>query len=218
MWSGRGESIISRSKTPPVGPIKAIVFDLFGVLVSFDDEIVYRRIAGHCANPATLDCIRGLVSNDDLIRGRLSLAQLHEQLVDAYGLVLDLSDFEALWLRPYSAPEPGMAELVRSLAKYYRLVLLSNVDHDYWQMLRQSHSELDLFDSCLLSWELGEAKPAPTVFARAVAAADAPPSACLVIDDKVENVEAARLAGLRAHLYVGIADLRAALSRMGVGG
>jgi HAD superfamily hydrolase (TIGR01509 family) len=196
--------------------IEAFIFDLFGVLISFDDNHVYERIAQHCPDPATLSAIQGLVSNEDLIRGRMSLAELHAALVAAHGLTLSLEAFEGLWLLPYSAPEPGMGELVRGLAQRYRLVLLSNVDRYYWEMLYACHPELGHFDVRLLSWELGAAKPEPAVFARAVEAAGVPAPACLLIDDKAQNVAAAKRAGLQAYRYVGMADLCAELKALGV--
>jgi hypothetical protein len=93
--------------------IDVLIFDLFGVIISFDEDIVYRRIARHCADPDNaFVAIRGLVSQDDLIRGRLTLDQLYGQLVAAHGLASDLYDFEAVWLETYTQPMLGMADLL----------------------------------------------------------------------------------------------------------
>ena len=207
------------SRTPDDSPsgVDVIVFDLFGVLTSFDDNIVYRRLAAKCPDPVrALDAMEGLVSHKDLIRGRLSLEQLYGQLVSAQGLGLGFRDFAAMWLEPYTEPMTGMASLVRELSLSYRLVLLSNVDKYYWEIVRQQHPELGLFSAQLLSWELGLAKPDREMFLRAIEAAGASASRCFFIDDKEENTAAARAVGLRAHRFTGVDDLLATLDAAGI--
>lgn len=195
--------------------IDTLIFDLFGVLISFDDDIVYRRLAAHCADPeAAFLALHGLVSQSDLIRGQRSLDQLHKQLVAAYGLALNRRDFEAVWLEPYSSPMPGMAELIRTLSKRYKLILLSNVDKYYWQVVHKAHPEIACFDKLLLSWELGLAKPDPEMFLHALKATRSDADWCFFIDDKSENVEAARLVGIRGHRFLDVERLRQALGEI----
>jgi hypothetical protein len=97
-------------------PVDCIIFDLFGVLVAFDDGLVYARLASHCDNPVNAEQdMQDLVSRPDLICGKLSLAALRSKLVTKYGLKLSLEDFAAAWLASYSEPMPGMRELLRQV-------------------------------------------------------------------------------------------------------
>ncbi len=159
----------------------------------------------------------GWVSQDALIRGRLTLDQLHRRLVAAHGLRLTLRDFNAVWREPYSAPMPGMAALLRTLAVQYRLVLLSNVDRDYWAVVHRAHAELDCFDAHLLSWDRGLAKPEAAFFQQAIAACGSSASRCFFFDDKCENIDAALRLGLQAHRFSGVTDLLEVLQRLGIG-
>jgi HAD superfamily hydrolase (TIGR01509 family) len=173
---------------------------------------VYRRLAAHCVDPEhAFVSLQGLVSHHDLIRGRLPLHQLHEQLVANQGLCLELRDFEAVWREPYSELMPGMADLIVALSQRYQLVLLSNVDKDYWEVVRAALPVLDCFRSLLVSWELGFAKPDPEMFMQALKAARREPARCFFIDDKLENVEAARKLGIDGHRFLDADDLRQAL-------
>jgi putative hydrolase of the HAD superfamily len=61
------------------------------------------------------------------------------------------------------------------------------------------------------SWELGVAKPAPEAFALAAERMGCEATACFFTDDRAENAEAARRAGMRAHHFTGIDGLRHAL-------
>jgi HAD superfamily hydrolase (TIGR01509 family) len=94
-----------------------------------------------------------------------------------------------------------MAAFVEALSENHRLVLLSNVDHDYWQVVRAMHPELEFFTDLLVSCDLGFAKPEPEAFLRASQAAGADPEQCLFVDDTRKNVEAARALGFRTHCF-----------------
>lgn len=183
-------------------PIEAVIFDLFGVIIAFDNDIVPARLARHCADPAdALRHLDGLMARHEIITGAVTLRQVHRRLVDANGLTLTYPQFEAAWLEPYSWPMPGMADLVKVLSENHRLVLLSNIDHDYWQVVRATQPELKLFTELLVSCDLGYAKPESEAFLRASQAAGVHPERCLFVDDTRTNVEAARALGFQTHWF-----------------
>lgn len=195
----------------------AVVLDLFGVLAAFDNDIVYHRLARHCADPgAAFVALNGLMAGHEVITGQVTLPQVHRRLVEAYGLGLDYAGFEDAWLEPYSTPMPGMAALVETLSRQHRLVLLSNVDRYYWEVVRSMQPELGLFDAVLLSCDLGVAKPDPEIFHQASRAARVAPAECLFVDDTRANVDAAHALGFGTHWFRGIDGLRAHLRRLGV--
>lgn len=105
-----------------------------------------------------------------------------------------------------------MKALLCSLASSYRLVLLSNVDRYYWEVIRHNYAELDSFSTYLLSWEQGVAKPEPEAFRRAIAASHTEASRCFFVDDKAENIEAAQRLGIFGYLFTGVAMLQQALA------
>lgn len=200
---------------PPAEPaVEAFVFDLFGVIVAFDNDIVYSRLARHCADPdEAFRRLDGLMAGRDVITGRLTLHQIHDQLVEAHGLALDYPAFQAAWLEPYSGRMPGMAELVTILSSNYRLLLLSNVDRYYWEVVRAMHPELDHFDSLLVSCDLGMAKPDSEIFLCASETAGVDPSRCCVVDDTRANVEAAWALGFQGHWFRSVSGLRQELKK-----
>ena len=182
--------------------IEAFIFDLFGVIIAFDNDIVPARLARHCTDPD--DALRrfdGLMARREIITGEVTLHQVHRQLVDAHGLTLTYPQFEAAWLEPYSWPMPGMADFVKALSENHRLVLLSNVDHYYWQVVRAMQPELEFFTELLVSCDLGFAKPESEAFLRASQAAGADPEQCLFVDDTRTNIEAARALGFQTHWF-----------------
>lgn len=197
--------------------VRALIFDLFGVVIAFDEQIVYRRLAEHCAQPEeALAAMQDLVSRPTLIRGHETLEQLHEALVAAHGLRLSQGDFASLWRQPYTEPMAGMSELLAEVSQTHRLVLLSNVDGCYLSTVRCRHSELRYFSTALYSCETGTAKPERAAFDLAIRASDTTADRCLFIDDKHENVEAAERMGLPAYRFVDAVALRCYLAKANV--
>lgn len=199
---------MSREQTP----VEAVVLDLFGVIIAFDNDVVPARLAAHCADPDdALERLDGLMARREIITGRVTLEQVHGRLVDEHGLRLSYAQFATAWLEPYSWPMPGMADLVGSLSERFRLVLLSNVDHYYWQTVQERHPELQAFTKLLVSCDLGLAKPEPEAFLRASRAAGADPARCLFVDDTSVNTEAAQALGFQTHLFRDVPGFREAL-------
>ena len=65
---------------------EAFIFDFFGVMASFDDDIVPARLAKHCRNQAeAFNKLNGLMAGRDVITGRLTLPQIYDGLVEAHG-------------------------------------------------------------------------------------------------------------------------------------
>lgn len=197
--------------------IQALIFDLFGVIVSFDDGLVYDRLAQRCAEPEkAAEHMINLVSEPKLIRGRTAIRQLHAQLVTDVGLGVSFEEFETMWRVSYSEPMPGMRELLSQLARQCRLVLLSNVDPYYWSTVEASIPEIHGFHAKVLSFQQGVAKPDTQAFERAVAASGIAIERCYFVDDKLENVEAAAALGLAGHTFQSCRALKKALRGVGL--
>ncbi|MBX6387284.1 MAG: HAD-IA family hydrolase, partial [Microbispora sp.] len=67
-------------------------------------------------------------------------------------------------------------------------------------------------DEVVSSARVGVAKPDPRIFEIAAERAGVPLGRCLFVDDRAENVEAARALGMTAVLFTGVPDLEAALA------
>ena len=201
----------------PPSQADALILDLFGVIVAFDDELVYQRIAQRCADPvAATEYMANLVSAPSLICGHISLNQIHAQLVESLSLDASLDEFEGLWMSSYSEPMPGMRDLLHQLTHECKLVLLSNVDRYYWRTVESSIPELQGFHAKVLSFQEGVAKPNALAFKRAVAASGTTVERCYFVDDKPENTDAAAKVGLASHTFQNCRLLKEALRGLGL--
>ena len=187
------------------------------MLIAFDNELVPARLAAHCESPEqALNQLNGLMARGEIITGKRTLLEIHQELVDEHGLTLNFPAFETAWLEPYHASMAGMRELIESLSSRHRLVLLSNIDGFYWPVVRDSQPELKLFESLFLSFELGLAKPDAEIFRRVCRRTQTLPEQCYFVDDTRANVNAALAVGFRGHWFRGVDGLIADLGECGL--
>jgi HAD superfamily hydrolase (TIGR01509 family) len=125
----------------------------------------------------------GLLSTVDLPHPRLAEA-LYERILVPDG-----------W-----SAYPDAAPVLRELrARAIRTVAVSNVGFDLRPILA-GLGLLEHLDACVLSYEVGAAKPAPEIFRAACAAAGTPPAATLMVGDHPSADGGATALGIRTLL------------------
>jgi putative hydrolase of the HAD superfamily len=93
--------------------------------------------------------------------------------------------------------------------------LLSNMPVDMAAHARASFAWLAHFDHLVLSCEARLIKPDPALFRRCLAVVGVHPAEALFVDDREENVAAARAEGMRAIQFHSTAQLRRELASLG---
>ncbi|WP_369149194.1 HAD family hydrolase [Streptomyces sp. R44] len=135
--------------------------------------------------------------------GSIGERHVHEQV--AARLALDgpqVEEFMAdLWTEYLGTPNTELIDHVRELRGRCRLGILSNS----FVGARERETALYRFDELVerivYSHEIGIEKPDRRAFEAACTSLDVRPENCLFIDDVAVNVEAARAAGMQAHLF-----------------
>lgn len=109
-----------------------------------------------------------------------------------------------------------MYNLVEELkAVNIRVALLSNIDERLSKIVRE-FGLYQPFNPCLLSCEIGIEKPDPRAFEFLLRELNVESTAVIFIDDKHENVDAAKLLGLDAILFESEQQLRDDLVKRGL--
>ena len=91
-----------------------------------------------------------------------------------------------------------LVEFARELRPRYRLAILSNAWSDARRIFSQVYGLDAVFETMIISAEVGLAKPDPRIYHLAVERLDVRPEEAVFLDDRLENVEAAQAVGLRA--------------------
>ena len=147
-----------------------------------------------------------------LERGECSGAEF-EQILAARLLRVDGEAVaaEGLLRRMFAAslPVPGMYDTIRTLrAAGFSTSLLSNS----WGSDEYPRADFPgLFDTVVLSGEVGMRKPEQEIFLHAAATLGLAPAECVFIDDMAANVAAAQACGMTGVLHTGTATTARAL-------
>lgn len=202
-------------------PPRAILFDLGNVLCSFDWEASVERLADRLAGTGAAEIVRWLLGphgpHDPYCRGQIDDRMLLQALHDRWDPDRRLADawLRELWCDMFT-PLPEVLGLIDRLRGQAHLGLVSNTNPMHFEHLDRLLRLQDRFDALTLSHQVGALKPDRRMFEHALAAAGAAPGQALFIDDVAPFVAAARLRGLRGHVFVGAQPLRWELLRQGL--
>ncbi|PKV89899.1 HAD family phosphatase [Streptomyces sp. TLI_146] len=120
-------------------------------------------------------------------------------------LGLDVPQVEAfmadLWAEYLGTPNEELIAYVQGLRGSCRLGILSNSFVGARERETALYRFDELVEQIVYSHEIGIEKPDPGAFEAACASLEVRPEDCLFIDDFAVNVEAARAAGMQAHLF-----------------
>ncbi len=192
------------------------IFDLGGVLVRHDDELLYGRLAARCADPqAARPQMEACLSDKDIGSGRLGVEVLHARLTADHGFGESYAHFLELWSSHFS-PEPGMEPLIRSFAERHRVVIFSNTNAAHADHIRERYPVLGHAHATYMSYELGLVKPDAAAFRRVLELEGRQPEDCVFIDDRAENTAAAAALGIRTVTFAGRAAFVEAMAGFGV--
>jgi glucose-1-phosphatase len=198
--------------------IKTIIFDMGKVIIPFDFQRGYDRMAPLCRySPAEIpERLRACDLVSRFEEGKLPPEEFVRELSKVLELNASYEEFCDIWsaiFMPYTLiPEA----LLIALKKRYRLLLLSNTNAIHFDMLWASYPILRQFDHLILSYRIGALKPSPLIYAEALRHAQCEPSECFFTDDILAYVEGAREAGIDAVQFQNREEIERELAARGV--
>lgn len=185
--------------------MKNVIFDFGMVLVRFVPSYMVGRYVSDPADAALLaDVVFDRAYWDLLDAGTIEdkevMAACRTRLPARLWEVADTVYYN--WI--YNLPEiEGMRELIAALkARGVRCYLLSNISR-YFAAHAHEISILNELEDCVFSATCGLAKPDPSIFTHACAQFGIAPADTVFVDDRAENVAAARVVGMEGVVFDG---------------
>ena len=196
----------------------AVVFDLGKVLVDFDYGIAAKKLAAHSARPPAE--IQSFIDQTPLLldyeSGRVTRLEFFERVRTATGFRGAIEEFGGFFADIFT-PIPTMIELHselrrRKIAAY----IFSNTNDLAIEHVRRKFSFFRDFDGYIFSHEVGAMKPQPKIYDAMEKMSGRRGKDLIYIDDRLENIEAARPRGWRTILHETPEKTHAALKAIGI--
>jgi len=182
--------------------IRAVIFDIGGVLLQQNErELAQEWEQRLKLRPGELNILLNKSGSGTATVGKMSVHDVWQRLGERLGL----SEEQTLELEngfvPKDTLNAELADFLQSLRPGRTTALLSNA----WPGTREALSSkfgLDkMADTMIFSYEVGLAKPDIKIYQLVVHRLGINPEETIFLDNKIVNVEAAQLVGIRAILY-----------------
>jgi len=174
--------------------IKALIFDLGGVIAYNDIDVLLKAFAKELK--IDFEKLKEVEANhhEKLIEGKISVKEFCSSVRNVFGLEEDSLTLLLVWERLYGATVEMNSELIekiRGLKKDYPMALISNI-MDTTARYHQRQKLFFFFKPVLLSCRTGLVKPNVKLFARAIRELGMKGNECVFIDDNDAYFKAAK--------------------------
>jgi len=197
-------------------PVKAVVFDLGGVLIDWDPRRIFQQ---HFATRGVMEEFMAQVfwrahhaCHDTAAPFAETLApykQAHPQYAGAFDAIA------TQWQRALLGPIPETVAIVDELAaRNTPLFALTNWPAQTWPPTHpapDAYGFLGHFADIVVSGQVQLRKPDPAIYALALSRFGLAPGEALFVDDLAVNADAATQAGMIGHQFMSADHLRDAL-------
>jgi HAD superfamily hydrolase (TIGR01509 family) len=187
--------------TPPAA-VAAVIFDLDGVIVDSEiwwDEARRDFAAAHGRSWTEADRTAVMGAN-----GRQWSRTMHDRLaVDEPDAAIERAVVDAVvarYRRDGAPSIPGAVDAVRSVAARWPTAIASSAHREVIDAALAATGLVGAFAVVVSSDEVAHGKPEPDVYVEAARRLGADPARCVVVEDSLNGVRAAKSAGMRCVL------------------
>jgi epoxide hydrolase-like predicted phosphatase len=196
--------------------IKGVIFDYAGVVGTSPMKTVYNEIAKLAGMDYADVRERFHRFYDEVLKGQIPLPEFWQKYAEL--LNVDPIVLERTWIDMYTDHSKKNEEVIdiimRLKKKGYKLALLSNAIKVFSEERKEwSHQ---MFDVTIISCDVNMRKPEKQIYDLTVQKLRLNPKECILIDDRMSNVEGAKAAGLEGILFKDATQLENDLKKLDV--
>ena len=188
--------------------IKAIIFDMGGVLVDLDKKRCiknFKERAGLDSIEEILDCYHQKGFFHDLEGGLLTVEEFYEEALKISRPGATAEDIKESFCSLLTGVPQYKADLLNELKENYDLYILSNnntITTDFAAgLFEAAGAPYSIFKELFISCEMKLQKPSPEIYREVISRVGCEPGEILFIDDSRVNTDAASALGIRGVYY-----------------
>ena len=200
--------------------VKAIIFDLGGVVVDLDFSNFYNRVITQSPlnKPQTPIMLEFFRQSDIYHQGNMTDDEFYQLACDLLQVcMVDQTEFFEAFNSIISDINLNVIDLIKKIrdTNKYKLIALSNVNSSHWDfILKKNWDFLNYFHELILSHEIHLIKPDPEIFKYAIQKAGCKPQQIVFIDDGLNNIRSAKQLGIFGIKYTNLDELIEELKKL----
>ena len=188
--------------------IKNIIFDLGGVILDIDENIVYKELEKMGVNIAELAHSKDFINIMSKFDTGIYTAPTFRRKMKALVGQDKMTDqrFDAIWNAMLLDIPRERIEAIEQVKKHYKIFLMSNTNEIHYDLyvrdlqLRFGYNEFDaLFNKSYFSFDIHLEKPDPRFFELILDHEGLQPEETLFIDDTAANIKVAKSLGINTY-------------------
>jgi putative hydrolase of the HAD superfamily len=194
---------------PNLEPVKAIIFDLGGVIINIDPSLTHK--AFDALGISQVDKQFTFTHQEKIYKdfevGKISITEFRDSFRKFIEKPVSDNEIDVAWNAMLLDIPQHRIELLRNLKSKYQTYLLSNtniihVDSINCYLLEKHNFESlnPLFDNCYFSQDIGMRKPNAQAYQYVLNMHDLNPNETLFFDDNADNIAAAEKLGIQSVL------------------
>jgi epoxide hydrolase-like predicted phosphatase len=183
--------------------IRAMIFDLGGVLIRTEDRSPRAQLAARLA--ISYEKLNALVfdspSSRKAMLGEITAVEHWEAVREALGL--SEAEMHQVKSEFWSGDnlDKNLVDYLRAVRKHYKTALLSNTWDNMRRVIEDRWMIADAFDEIVISAEVGLVKPDPRIYKKVLSDLNVKPAEAVFVDDFPENINGADRVGMHTVLF-----------------
>jgi len=182
--------------------IKALIWDMEGVLMLTDDVDLFLTVAKKLNTP--YEKVRGIFfgdTNDISDLGEITQDQFNEYILDTLQIPRDKKHIlEEVFNEQYI--DENLLEKILEMRGKYKTGLLSNYSNVLRPKIENEWAIGRAFDEIIISCEVGVIKPDPAIFNLMLDRLGVKANESVLIDDRMRNIDGAKKMGFHTIFFI----------------
>ncbi len=195
--------------------IKAVIFDIGGVVIKFSNAEYYRYLSGESGVGNRR--VRDIIEDRELPLlecGKIGIDKFNKYVASALKISMD----KVRWFEYFKETmeiDADVLELVGILHEDYITAYMTNIDASRYKYTVRI-LDRDKFDYRFTSFGIGIRKPSAGIYTNALKRMRVKPEETVFIDNQEDNIDGARKLGINAIHFVGRRALDEELAKLGL--
>jgi len=188
--------------------LKTIIFDFGGVILDIDPQLTINHFEKLGMEDSSKFLEEKFINNviKKFEKGILTPEVFRDKVRECAGMNFTDQEIDDAWNALLFDIPAERIRVIEEVKKNYKILLLSNSNEIHYDLyvrdlqLRFGYREFDeLFDKAYFSFDLHLAKPDPDIYEFVMYQHKLKPEETLLIDDRTDNIEAARSLGWKTY-------------------